>query len=409
VTVPPLTDLPRQVSADVYKQGRLCAGLRRRIDGVEFRYRVEYLERPGPAVATTLPVSPEPVLRPPGAVPAYFAGLLPEGRRLTALRRAVKTSPDDELSLLLAIGADVIGDVQVLPAGVSPYQVPPMVTVSDFGEIQFAELLARSVGVDPDRVGLPGVQEKVSARMTTMPVHEVGASYLLKLNPPGLPALVENEAFFLAAARTSGLRAVEARVVTDATGATGLLVRRFDRRTGEDGRQQALAVEDGCQVLGRYPADKYAVTATQVTAALCAPTRAPLVAARELMRQLAFAYLTGNGDAHAKNLAILREPAGEWRVSPAFDVPSTYLYGDSTIALPVAGRSGADIPRRAFVELGDHLNLPELATGGVLDELCERADTWLPDLHSLPFPASQVRKLRRTIEYRRRLLRGTAV
>lgn len=90
MTAPPLTGLPRQVSADVYKQGRLCAGLRRRPDGVEFRYRAEYLERPGPAVATTLPVSPEPVLRPPGAVPPYLRRAVAGGRRLTALRRAVK-------------------------------------------------------------------------------------------------------------------------------------------------------------------------------------------------------------------------------------------------------------------------------------------------------------------------------
>lgn len=183
-------------------------------------------------------------------------------------------------------------------------------------------------------------------------------------------------------------------------------MRRFDRRIDEDGRQRALAVEDGCQVLGRYPADKYAVTAAQVCAALSGPTQAPLVAARELLRQLAFAYLTGNGDAHAKNLAIVSEPAGEWRVSPAFDVPSTYLYGDPTVALPIGGRSGADIPRRAFVELGKRLELPEPAVGSALDELCERADLWLPGLDSLPFPAAQLRKLRRTIEYRRRLLRG---
>ncbi|HHU66493.1 MAG TPA: hypothetical protein GXZ33_01375 [Corynebacterium sp.] len=30
--------------------------------------------------------------------------MLPEGRRLTALRTAVKTSADDEFSLLLAVG-----------------------------------------------------------------------------------------------------------------------------------------------------------------------------------------------------------------------------------------------------------------------------------------------------------------
>lgn len=406
MTWPDLRDLPRVAEADVYKQGRLAASLARRPEGVEFRYTRDYLDSGGPAVATTLPVSPEPILTPAGAVPPFFAGLLPEGRRLTALRRQVKTSADDELSLLLAVGADVIGDVQVLPAGVVPYEVPPAVAVSDFNTANFREVFARAVGATPDRVGISGVQDKVSARMITLPVQQAGASHLLKLNPPELPALVENEAFFLDAARRSGLRVPHNQLVTDATGDSGLLIRRFDRRAGTDGRAVALAVEDGCQVLGRYPADKYAVTAEQVCAALCAPADAPLVAARELLRQLAFAYLTGNGDAHAKNLAILQD--GEWLVSPAFDLPSSYLYGDTTVALPVAGRGGADVPRHAFVTFGASLGLPERAVGGALDELCERVDAWLPDLGRLPFPAAVLGKLRRTVEYRRRLLRGLA-
>lgn len=242
--------------------------------------------------------------------------------------------------------------------------------------------------------------------MITVPVSEGGASHLLKLNPPELPWLVENEAFFLDAARRSGLPAAQARLVTDSEGDNGLLVTRFDRRLGPGGEVVELAFEDGCQVLGRYPADKYTVTAEQVCAALCTQVRAPLVAARELLRQLAFAYLTGNGDAHAKNLAIVCEPPGEWRVSPAFDLPSSYLYGDTTVALPIGGRSGADVPRRAFVVFGTALHLPERAVGAAVDELCARADGWLPDLDTLPFPGSQLRKLRRAIDYRRRLLRG---
>ncbi|CAN5416860.1 hypothetical protein BH23ACT9_BH23ACT9_20100 [soil metagenome] len=70
--------------------------------GVHFSYVDGY---DGPAVAATLPLSSEPVLRPAGAVPPFFSGLLPEGRRLAALRRQVKTSADDELSLLVAVGA----------------------------------------------------------------------------------------------------------------------------------------------------------------------------------------------------------------------------------------------------------------------------------------------------------------
>ena len=78
-----------------------------------------------PAIATTLPVTTTPVTTLGGAVPAFFAGLLPEGRRLSALRQGVKTSADDELSLLLGVGGDTIGDVRVVPAGASPDLIHP--------------------------------------------------------------------------------------------------------------------------------------------------------------------------------------------------------------------------------------------------------------------------------------------
>ena len=113
--------------AEVYKAGRLAATLTRTADGVEFRYLDDWLAANGSPIASTLPVGPGPRTRPGGALPAYLAGLLPEGRRLGALRRSVKTSADDELSLLLAVGADTIGDVQVVPEGVAPTEVPPQI------------------------------------------------------------------------------------------------------------------------------------------------------------------------------------------------------------------------------------------------------------------------------------------
>jgi serine/threonine-protein kinase HipA len=51
-----------------------------------------------------------------GALPAFFSGLLPEGHRLTVLKNAVKTSLGDELSLPLAVGADVPGRSERLHA-----------------------------------------------------------------------------------------------------------------------------------------------------------------------------------------------------------------------------------------------------------------------------------------------------
>src|SRR5688572_27586176 len=197
---PDLEGLATVEVADVYKGGRLAARLRRRPDGVEFAYRPDYLGEGGPAAATTLPLTDEPVHTHAGAVPPFFAGLLPEGRRLSSLRRAVKTSADDELSLLLAVGRDTVGDVQVVPEGVEPAPAEPLVQVGrDWSEVSFADVLAEAGVVDP--VGLPGIQDKASARMISVPVGRAGERYLLKVDPPEYPHVVENEAFFLDLAR----------------------------------------------------------------------------------------------------------------------------------------------------------------------------------------------------------------
>jgi serine/threonine-protein kinase HipA len=386
--------------ADVYKAGQLAAALTRTADGVEFRYLDDWLAADRSPIASTLPTGPGPRTRPGGALPAYFAGLLPEGRRLGVLRRFVKTSADDELSLLLAVGADTIGDVQVVPEGVKPTEVPPQIVVDNIGDLSFSDLLVQ-LGITPQRAGLPGVQDKTSAVVISVPVARSGERYLLKLNPIGeYPNLVDNESFFLAAARKSGLSVPPASLVTDSDGVHGLLVQRFDRIT-VDGRLGSLAVEDGCQAADRPPADKYLLAAERTTAALASLCDAPIVAGRELVRQLAFAYLTGNGDAHAKNFSVLQDPAGEWKVSPAYDVPCSYVYGDHTMALSIQGRVGDDFGFKDFAALGSSLNVPERAIRRTVTELIERADLWLPDIDQLPFDTGVLAKLKRVINHRR--------
>ena len=303
--------------ADVYKGDDLAARFRRTSEGVEFRYLDSYLEAGGSPVATTLPATDQPLVYSAGAVPAFFAGLLPEGRRLSRLRRAVKTSADDDLSLLLAVGADTVGDVRVLAAGAGTVPPRPLVEVRrNFNEVRFSDVLGEAGILDP--IALAGVQDKTSARMLSVPVSRAGRRYILKVDPPEFPHVVENEDYFIRLARRARFPVVSARVVHDATGRPGLLVERFDRVSNPDGSTQSLAVEDAAQVLGIYPADKYSVSSERVADALAGQCAARLLALREVYRQFCFAWLTGNGDLHAKNLSIIMSSgsrAGPWRAA----------------------------------------------------------------------------------------------
>lgn len=367
---------------------------------MEFRYEPLYLQSGGVAVASTLSLSDDPVITPAGAVPPFFAGLLPEGRRLNALRRTVKTSADDELSLLAAVGRDTIGDVTVVTEETVQLESTLEVDKSFMG-VRFADLLDEAgIGGRPT---LAGVQDKVSAAMISLPLNRQGERYILKLNPPENPHLVENEAFFIALARECRLFAVSARLIHDAEGEPGLLVTRFDRDS-HLGQQRALAVEDACQILGRWPGDKYAVTMEEVAESVMAVTKAPIVTAREIIRQVAYAWLTGNGDLHAKNLSVLDEPGIGYRMSPAYDLPSTLFYGDDTMALTIGGRE--TLTRARLVAFGAQLGLPASAIERAIAPLLLKTID-LPDRMTsggLPFDNRSVAKARRQMASRYRVL-----
>jgi serine/threonine-protein kinase HipA len=400
----PLDELRAVSAADVWKKDLRVARLSREPGVVVFDYLPEVRARGAPAVATTLPVAEEAVRTTGGAIPPFFAGLLPEGRRLTSLRRAVKTSADDELSLVLAVGADTVGDVRVLAPG-APREAPaPLVTVrKTWSETRFSDLLAEAGMVD--LVALPGVQDKVSGGVISLPVARAHERYIVKLDPPEYPHLVENEAFFLAAAREARLPAASGELVRDAEGRPGLVVRRFDRARAPDGTVAARACEDGCQVLGRWPADKYLVSTEEVVRGLAALCAARAVALRDLFRQVLFAWLTGNGDLHAKNLSILETDQGEWRVAPAYDVPSTLLYGDRTSAMSMRGKNDG-FSRRHWLLLAEDVELPARAAEREIDDLLARTASLAGRLRAgaLPFAQRAVADWVAEIRNRRRLL-----
>jgi serine/threonine-protein kinase HipA len=141
---------------------------------------------------------------------------------------------------------------------------------------------------------------------------------------------------------------------------------------------------------------------TTCSAGVC---RARPVAAYTLLKQFAFAYLTCNGDAHAKNFSVRRD-GEEWRPTPMYDVPTSYVYGDHTMALTLNGKTKEDIGRADFVALGAGVGVRAPAVERALDELCDGVSLWIDEVAGLPFDSGLLRKLSRAIEYRRERLRG---
>lgn len=404
--------------ADVYKAGTLAARLERHGGGTRYNYLPAYLAAGRPAVATSLPLGPEPVFSAAGAAPPYFTGLLPEGRRLNALRRSVKTSVDDELSLLIAAGANPVGDVQIVGHGEKLDPDEHAVQLDPKTPLDFDALLGDSGLIDP--VALAGVQDKLSAGMISMPVARAGRRFILKLNAPEFPHVVENEFVMFRYAAKLRIPLSRVQLIRDVAARPGLLVERFDRVPVAGGPPDAvrrLAVEDGAQVLALYPADKYNVGYGQVCRALADYCAAPLPALRNLAIQAAFAWLSGNGDLHAKNVSMVQHPSGEWSIAPVYDVPSTVVYGDRTLALTLDGKR-TGISRRHFLAWAGGLGLTERAAVQALELGLKASGPLLADLEAgtafaavtddggSPFPAMVTRAWVKELRHRRRLLEG---
>jgi serine/threonine-protein kinase HipA len=218
---------------------------------------------------------------------------------------------------------------------------------------------------------------------------------------------VENEAFFCDLAKKAGLAVANARLVVDGDGVGGLLVERFDRVTGEGPEPVARACEDACQVLNLWPADKYNVSSEELIATMSDVCASPALATRDMFRQLCFAWLTGNGDVHAKNISVIQHDASEWRVSPAYDVPSTLFYRDYSMALSIGGRSDG-LSRRRWMQFASEVGLAAPAADRIVDGLLASTSDLVDTIAAgaLPFDANTTSDVARNLTNRRRLLTG---
>lgn len=401
-------------SAQVFRGANLIGKITRTQSGSVFEYDSDFLNSLPPDLSEKgatyqLPYSKIRTETHGVNLHPYFAGLLPEGLRLKALVQKVKTSEDDLLSLLIASGADCIGDISVLPEDVplskDKHKSKAAVDVTKLSEVNFSDLFQQSIssGNFSDEINLPGIQNKLSASMISFPVHgkKDKHTYILKLGSPDFPRIIENESFFLAMARACGLIVNEAEIVKDATDTPGLLVKRFDREPVKRS-QNILAIhqEDACQFLNRYPADKYLLSLSEIAGGIQKFCTAPILEIAKLIRLKAFSYLIANGDLHAKNISIHTVPNSDLiALTPAYDVLSTLPYGDQRMALKLDGRDD-NIRRKDFVAFGNRHFVKEKVTLAILDEICDLAPGWISRLQEIGFPEKKTSQLKQVMQKR---------
>lgn len=380
----------------VLLHGRRIGTLRQRGDYTQFGFNEGYLADPARPI---LGLRFEENLRKPYAsalrLPRWFSNLLPEGPLREWIAADRKVALDREMELLVQVGRDLPGAIQVIGAE-GPDEHDDW---HDSGEPVDPGTAQVTNNTSPWRFSLAGVALKFSMlahgdRLTVPAVGEHG-DWLVKFPDYRFPDVPRNEFTMMSLARSTGIEVPEIRLVHrdeleglpsrmwPNTEEWAYAVRRFDRRMDES--RSAVHIEDFAQVRDKYPQAKY--EGTFETVAALAYRGRDLRALREVARRLAFSVMIGNGDAHLKNWSLIYPDRRIPTLSPAYDLVSTTQYRDAAddmedLGLRFCGTKNFEAVRySSFTQLETRLDRRFGKIGGGLEDVAAQTaravvDAW---------------------------------
>jgi serine/threonine-protein kinase HipA len=306
-------------------------------------------------------------------LPPWFSNLLPEGRLREWVARERGVNAARELQLMLHIGADLPGAVEVIShagdlAGLDAIHAP----LADWGTSSTQNTVWK--------FSLAGVGLKFSmlrdGDKLTIPGSDALGDWIVKFPDAIFADLPHNEYGIMKLAGRVGIQIPEIALVhrdslppmPDALWPSleseAYAVRRFDR-TPERGR---IHIEDFAQVRNWYSEAKYDGSLSSV-AALCF-RGTDHWSLQEFVRRMTYNLLVGNGDAHLKNWSFIYPDGRVAQLSPAYDLVSTASFlPKETLGLKFNGvREFSRVNRSAFERLQQRLDVDSTDVLDVLDE-----------------------------------------
>lgn len=337
---------------NVFWGAALAGYLRRSEAGIlEFQYSSEWLAADDSIpLSVRLPLRPEPFGE--EACRIFFGNLLPEGSTRQLITAKLGISESNDFKLLEALGGECAGALSLLPEGRPPDASGSYEPLTRRELERLIEEMPRNpllLAREDLRLSLAGAQQKIPVYCEGdrffLPHGSWPSSHILKPAIPGFEGVVENEAFCMELARRVGIPVPPARMFGGER--AFFVVERYDRRRAENGRLVRLHQEDFCQALGFSYGRKYEADGgpgLKVCFGLLGERGTqPALDRMTLLRRVVFNYLVGNCDAHAKNLSLLIARR-DYRLSPAYDLLSTRVYGrlSRKLAMRVGGQHRSD-------------------------------------------------------------------
>jgi serine/threonine-protein kinase HipA len=282
-----------------------------------------------------------------GPVRAFMWGLLPDNEQvLQRWARDYQVSAGNPFALLRHVGEDCAGAAQF----VRPERVDTVMAghgrvhwLDDDEVAERLRLLRRDPTAwhtfDTGQFSLAGAQAKTALHHDPNtgrwgePEGAIPTTHILKPAVTGLDEHDLNEHLCLRAADLLGMPAVSSYVAGFGSERV-IVVERYDRLRRADGRIARIHQEDLCQALGLPPTSKYqnedGPTPEQIIVMLrekVIPASAAADAVNRFVGALAYNWIIGGTDAHAKNYSVLLS-GSQVRLARLYDIASALPYDD---------------------------------------------------------------------------------
>lgn len=376
---------------DVFAGDVLVGHLDETEGGMSFEYDSVWL-----AKLDATPLSPDlPLLQQRfqgGTVLAYFENLLPEGDVRDFIAKAAHISPDNVFGLLERFGGDTAGAFSLLPEGRRPSDEPHYLPVTpDVVRHWFEQ--SRGIPLDiageQARMSLSGAQDKMTvfidaAGAMSIPLGAAPSSHILKpsvSHRPDVPNTAVNEALIMMMAHAAKLDVAKVRFVPE-LGA--VVVARYDREIGADGRLRRLHQNDLCQVMGIPSGKKYesegGPSLKDCFEAVIKHSAQPAVDKKRLIEWVVFNVLAGNMDGHAKNLSLINV-GSKTKLAPFYDLVCTLVYPNLSqkFAFKIGGENRPEwLMRRHWDRFAIEIGAKQDYVSRIMADMIKRIESAMP-------------------------------
>jgi len=256
-------------------------------------------------------------------------------------------------------------------------------------------------------IAITGVQPKLSLWLEeskqniSFTIVDNKSNYIIKLQSEVYQFLPENEDLCMHLASELKIQTAKHSLIKLSSGSLAYITQRFDRIKGKK-----LASEDLCQLSETLTEHKYRGSYEKTGKIIRKYSSQPGFDALNYFELVLFGFITGNADMHLKNFSMSENMHGNFTLSPAYDLLSTFLVIDNEneqLSLNINGKKNK-VKLKDFDILAKNLLLNEKQKENIYHKFFKKEKKLKWWIENSFLPKNQKEKLQNLVDTRIKML-----